>query len=184
MSYYEIKMQHDEDTLLALSRMQYNLFCMKNRVARSVLSLILILYGIFNEAQWWGILLIAYGCYLTTSTYSAPNHTARKLAAGIRESGAPFPCSKYIFEKDRMRIITLPDREELAPLDYKAVRRMGEDLRYFYLFRDEYGGYMIPKEALGARPEDFRRFLQEKTGQSVHSRQAPIVRLLNRLFNR
>ena len=78
---YTIKMQHDEKTFEALSRMQYDLFCSSNRITRTILSILLIAAGIVNFTQWWGILLAAYGCYLTTSTYSSRN---RSKIAGCR----------------------------------------------------------------------------------------------------
>lgn len=181
---YKIKMQHDEDTFVALSHMQYDLFCRNNRIVRSALSLIFVLMGIWCGAHWWGILLIGYGCYLTTSTYSAPNHTAHKLADQIRKSGQPFPSSEYIFENDRMRIRLLPERQEMDPLFYSAVRRLGEDSRYFYLFKDQYGGFMIPKSALGSQCDAFRQFVSEKCGQEFRSRKIPLIRLMEKLTRR
>ena len=83
MAEFEIKMQHDEDTLEAMAHMQYDLFCKSNRIVRSLLSVGFILLGVVNHDTWWGILVIAYGCYLTTSTYASANHTARKLIAAI-----------------------------------------------------------------------------------------------------
>lgn len=182
--FYKIKMQHDEDSLVSLSRMQYDLFCTSNRVVRSLLSLVFIILGIVYASNWWGILLVAYGCYLTTSTYSSSNHTAHKLADQIKASGCGFPCSEYLFEEDRLRIITLPEGEELDALPYAQILRLGEDTGNFYIFRDTYGGYMIPKETLGDEAEAFRQFLVSKTGQRFYSRQAPIIRLLSRLSRR
>ena len=181
---YKVKMQHNEESLLSLSRMQYDLFCKSNRIVRSLLSVFFIILGLAYSSAWWGILLIAYGCYLTTSTYSASNHTARKLAAQIKASGCGFPSSEYLFEEDRLRIITLPEREELEALPYSSILRMGEDTEHFYLFRDSYGGYMIPKAALGEQLQDFRQFLASRTGQDFRSRQAPILRLISRLTRR
>ena len=76
MIYYQANMQHTEKTLEALSHTQYDLFCTNNRITRTILSVVFIAAGILNLSQWWGILLAAYGCYLTTSTYSSANHTA------------------------------------------------------------------------------------------------------------
>ena len=79
MTYYEVTMQHSADSLLALSRMQYDLFCTRNRIVRTILSAVLVIIGVLNYSAWWGILLLAYGCYLTTSTYVSPDRTAHKL---------------------------------------------------------------------------------------------------------
>lgn len=182
--YYKVKMQHDENSLVSLARMQYDLFCTGNRVARSLLSIVFIVLGLVYASNWWGILLIAYGCYLTTSTYSSATHTAHKLTDQIKASGCGFPCSEYIFEEDKLRIITLPEREELDALFYASIARMGEDTGSFYIFRDSYGGYMIPKEALGEQEQAFRQFMLAKSGQAFRSRQAPIIRLISKLSHR
>lgn len=176
MVYYEVSMHHTEKTFEALSRMQYDLFCKENRLLRTILSLILIAAGIFHFSTWWGILLVAYGCYLTTSTYSAANHTAHKLAAGIKESGLPFPASRYVFGEKELEITSLPKETKEASLPYSGIHRLGEDREYFYIFRDQYGGYMIPKAELQDKVQAFRIFLQEKTGMSFRMHTIPAVR--------
>lgn len=182
---YQVEMQHTEKSFEALAHMQYDLFCMGNRVARSLLSLVLVILGVVNFSQWWGILITAYGCYLVTSTYSAANHTAHKLTKQLRDSGLDFPASRYVFKKKAMEVISLPEETPLGkPLAYAEVARLGEDREYFYIFRDRYGGYMIPKAALGEREDAFRDFLEEKTAQSFQGRSAPVVRLVRRLRRR
>ena len=179
---YQVEMRHTEKSFEALAHMQYDLFCMGNRVARSLLSLGLVVLGVVNFSQWWGVLITAYGCYLVTSTYSAANHTAHKLSKQLRESGQDFPASRYVFNKKAMEIISLPEEKPLGkPLAYADIFRLGEDREYFYAFRDRYGGYMLPKAALGEREEAFRNFLEEKTDQTFQGRSAPVVRLLRRM---
>lgn len=182
---YQVEMQHTEKTFEALAHMQYDLFCVGNRVTRSLLSLGLVILGVVNFSQWWGVLITAYGCYLVTSTYSAANHTAHKLAKQLRDSGLDFPASRYVFKKKAMEIISLPEEIPSGkPLPYEDMFRLGEDREYFYIFRDRYGGYMIPKSALGEKEAAFRTFLEEKTDQSFLGRSAPVVRLIRRLRRR
>lgn len=184
MKQFEIKMQHDEDTLVSLAHMQYDLFCTGNRVVRSIIAVIFIYIGVVNYIKWWGILVIAYGCYLLTSTYSSSNHTAHKIAKTIKDSGMPFPCSRYVFESSAMRVISLPDGEELEPLPYSDVRKLGMDFKYYYIFRDEKGGYMIPREALGENEKSFRSFVEDKVGQLFVTRRAPLRRIQSWLRKR
>lgn len=183
MAKYQVKMQHDEDSLIALSHMQYDLFCTRNRVVRTFLSVALIALGA-TVSGWWSLLAIAYGCYLVTTTYAASNRTARRIAEHLRETGQSFPCSEYRFEKDAMRIITQPDDEELDPLSYTDVLKLGEDRQAFYLFRNQYGGYMIPKEALGEQADGFKRFVEERTGKLFQGKFSPIDRLRAYLYAR
>ena len=145
----------------------------------------MILLGIVNSESWWGILVIGYGCYLTTSTYSASNHTAHKLAKQIRAAGMDFPSSRYEFTEDGMHVISLPENQSLGdPLAYSDIFQIGEDREYFYIFRDQYGGYMVPKSELEDKQEDFRMYIQKKTGLRFRKRTAPIVKLIQMIKER
>ena len=183
MAKYQVTMRHDEDTLLALSHMQYDLFCTRNRVARTFLSVALIAAGL-SVSEWWSLLAIGYGCYLVTTTYASSNRTAHRIAEQLKESGQPFPCSVYSFEKNAMRITTQPDGAELDPLPYAGVLKLGEDRDAFYLFRDQYGGYRIPKQELGDREAAFKSFIEERTGKLFQGRFSPFERLRARLHER
>lgn len=180
--YFRVKMQHDEDTLVKLSRMQYDIFCKRNLFFRSIIAAAAIIFGIMNFEAVWGIFLTAYGCYMLTSKYSSSNHTAHKLTKQLKESGLPFPSSEYSFDSTAMHIVSLPERDEMDPLPYSAINSLGEDLNYFYIFRNQYGGYMIPKSALGDEGTDaFRKFILEKTGKLFANRASPLKRLLFRM---
>ena len=52
MDKFEVEMQHTEESLQALSHMQYDLFCTKNRVVRSVLSLGFVILGVVYFSHW------------------------------------------------------------------------------------------------------------------------------------
>ena len=185
MEMFEVEMRHDLSSLTALSHMQYDLFCGRNRMARGFLSLTLIVIAIlYGGGSWWSLLLIAYACYLTTSTYASSNRTARRIADQLEQAGRPLPASRYIFEKNKMRIVDLNSGEELDPVLYSDVFGLGEDRDALYLFRSQYGGYRIPKEALGEREEAFRRFIQNKTGQLFIRRLTPLNRVRNWLHAR
>ena len=185
MPIFQATIQHDDKTFVSLAHMQYDLFCKSNRVGRTVLSVVSILIGIANSEAWWGLLAIAYGCYLITSTYSAANHTAHKLAQQIREAGMGFPASRYEFTEEGMQVISLPEQESLGdPLAYSDFHQLGEDREYFYIFRDQYGGYMVPKSELEGQQEAFRVYIQEKTGLRFRKRTAPVVKLIQTIRER
>ncbi len=185
METFEAEMRHDRDSLTALSHMQYDLFCQRNRMARGFLSLTLIVIAIlYGGGSWWSLLIIAYACYLTTSTYASSNRTARRIADQLEQAGQPLPASRYIFEKNRIRIIDLNSGEELDPVAYGDIFGLGEDRDALYLFRSQYGGYRIPKEALGEREDAFRHFVQNKTGQLFIRRLTPLNRVRSWLHAR
>ena len=185
METFEVEMRHDRASLTALSHMQYDLFCQRNRMARGFLSLTLIVIAIlYGGGSWWSLLIIAYACYLTTSTYASSNRTAHRIADQLEQAGQPLPASRYIFEKNKMRIIDLNSGEELDPVAYGDIFGLGEDRDALYLFRSQYGGYRVPKEALGEREDTFRRFIQNKTGQLFIRRLTPLNRVRNWLHAR
>lgn len=179
---FEATMQHSEQSFEKLSRMQYDLFCKSNRMVRTALFLGFVLLGLAFSESWWGILSIAYGCYLLTSTYASANHTARKLAKQIQESGMEFPGSRFCFTEEGLEIHDLKEEDgEPQVLPYSGILRLGEDWEYFYMFRDQYGGYMIPKAELGEREYDFRKFMREKTGMTFRMRTSPLAAMMDKM---
>ena len=182
MIHYQATMRHNKKTFEALAHMQYDLFCKKNYVTRSLISFAVMAVGIINFSQWWGVLLIVYGSYLTSSKYAQANHTAGKMVKAIKASGLDFPVSRYLFRDNAMEVITMPENTSLGdPLMYDSVLRLGEDADYFYLFRDQFGGYMIPKEEMGKEVDDFRFFVEQKTGKTFQTQIAPVFKLLRKI---
>lgn len=184
---YVITMRHDEKSLIALSHMQYDLFCTRNYIARNVLAIAAILVGGWYFKHIWGILLLAYGAYLLTSTYASANHTARKLIAAIQADGGHFPSSRYFFEEAQIRIVYHPgepDEETLDPVGYGAVQKLGEDREYLYLFVSDRGGYMIPKKALGDDVGGFREFIRLRTKMDFQRSRVPMTRIRAWLYER
>ena len=185
---FDITMKHGEESLFALAHMQYDLFCTRNFIARSLLSAALILLGAYYVSHIWGVFLILYGIYLMTSTYASSNHTVRKLIAQIEASGKGYPSSRYRFEDKRIAITFHPgqaDEEELTPIGYGDLVKLGEDSKYFFLFPNPHGGYCIPKSLLGGKQKEFAAFLEEKTGQRFYRRRpSPLRRLRDWLERR
>ena len=184
MIHYQVTMQHNEKTLELLAHQQYDLFCKKNLAGRTMISIVAMAAGVIKFSQWWGVLLIVYAAYLTSSKYAQPNHTAKKMVKGIKAAGLDFPASRYLFRDNAMEVITLPENTTLGePLMYDAVLKLGEDGDYFYLFRDQFGGYMIPKKELGKEEaaDEFRFFMEQKTGKRFETQIAPVFKLLRRI---
>ena len=202
MIYYKIEMHHNEKTFESMSvgdeilvRGPYGNHFPVETVLKGQ-DLLFIAGGIINLSEWWGILLAAYGCYLTTSTYSSANHTAHKLAEQIKKSGMPFPASRYEFRENHLEVYSLPKNTRESTLAYNEFEKLGEDRDYFYLFRDSYGGYMVPKKGVdasaGARSNSdesqnlkaigaFRDFLENKSGKRIYRKTIPLVRVMQAL---
>ena len=104
---FTVRMQHTEETLTSLARMQYALFCGANRAARTVISLALLLLGIRYMDQWWGMLVIAYGGYLLVSARQAATRPARKMIEQMKSGGVKLPASTYSFYRAGMAVTPL-----------------------------------------------------------------------------
>lgn len=209
---FKLRMQHTEETLTALSRMQYALFCGANRTARTVISLALLLLGIRYMERWWGMLVIAYGGFLLVSTRQAATRPARKMIEQMKAGNVPMPASTYSFYRAGLVVtpldlekpaeapvydvdegedygskpvqgVALGENEQFLP--YSKVYRLGEDSESFYIFRDQYGGYAVPKQLLGEREEEFKSFIEQHCDQTFRSGSSPVQRLMavNRLWN-
>ena len=175
---FSFEMHHIPQSFEKLANMQYDLFCKSNLVVRTILSFIFLLIGVNNLKSWWGILLAVYGAYLLNTRYASANHTAHKLTAQLEAAKVPFPASRFCFYDDRMDILPLPEGAgEVTSLAYSEFFRLSEDFDYIYIFRDKFGGYMIPKESLKEEEGQFRRFLQEKTGQTIYRKTTPAMRV-------
>ena len=187
MARFDVTMKHSEDSLLALAHMQYDLFCTRNFIARNLLSAALILLGACYASRGWGVLLIGYGIYLMTSAYASSNHTVRKLVAQIEASGEEYPSSRYRFEDKRIAVTFHPgmkDEEELSPVAYGDLIKLGEDAKYFYLFPNAHGGYCIPKGLLNGKQQEFAAFVEKKTGQRFQRRRPSPLRRLREWLRR
>lgn len=175
-------MHHTPKSFENLAQMKYDLFCTTNLVVRLILSFAFLIVGVNNLNAWWGILLSVYGAYLLNTRYASANHTAHKLTAQLEATKVPFPASRFCFYADRMDILPLPeDAGEKTSLAYPDFFRMAEDSQYIYIFRDKFGGYMIPKASLQDEETAFRRFLQEKTGKTIYRKTTPAQRFFNEI---
>ncbi len=171
---FSFEMQHTAESFKRLAHMQYDLFCTRNLVFRTAFGIFCMVTGVTNLEAWWGVLLGVYGYYLMSTRYAAANHTANKLTAQLEAANMPYPASRFCFYEDRMDIVPLPEGSgETTALPYEEFFRMGEDSDYIYIFRNQYGGYMIPKSAIGSDDPVFRRLLREKTGKKIIMKKTP-----------
>ncbi len=179
---FEFEMQHTPESFEALAHMQYDLFCATNRMVKFILSLVCLVIGTTNLNVWWGIPLAAYGAFLLNTRYASSNHTANKLTARLEAANLPFPASRFCFYDDRMDIIPLPEGSgEVSSLSYGDFFRMAEDTDHIYIFRNQFGGYMIPKAQIGGNDAVFRRFLREKTGKDIKKKIRPAQRVFREI---
>lgn len=167
--------EHSEESIRYLSRMQQDLFHGRIQTFRRMFGILSLIFAVCSMPHWWAFLFVFYGSFLLTGRYREADRRARKICRMIKESGQRFPCSRYRFQADGMHVFSMPENQEEALILYADVRRIAEDSKYFYVFRDAYGGYCIPKEAEGEKARAFRAFLEEKTGQKFLAPRIPAL---------
>lgn len=180
---YSIIFVHTAETLKLLSRAQYDLFCKSNLYIRTVISIVLIFVSINFLDKWYGPLMLLYGAYLLLSKYMQADYTSRKLVKTIEESGKPFPKSRYDFFNDRMEVYRLDDGSNslIDTLYYKDAKGIYDDFVNYYIFRDNFGGYVIPKVSLRDKEDEFREFIEKRTYKEMKSKLPPVVRLIRKI---
>lgn len=182
---FTVEMQHSRETLTGLAHMQYDLFNFRNRVSRTLIAIAVVGMGVINMPAWWSYLLMAYGGYLLTARYNSANRVVSKTIGAIEASGLGYPRTRFEFEKTYFRAVALPDPQESdKPIRYADLAGLGEDSRYFYLFRDNFGGYVIAKEKLGKRTEEFRRLIETGSGKKFSYTAVPLRAMTAWLHNR
>ncbi len=180
---YQATMTHDENTFKLLARKRYDLFHKGNLVGRTIISGGALVLGVMNFETWWGVVLIVYSSYMTSSKYASADHIAKKMVKGIKEAGLEFPTSRYLFRDNAMEVIGMPENVSLGdPVMYDEIQRIAEDAEYFYIFPNAAGGYMMPKAQLGKQEDDFRRFLEEKTKKPFEIKTIPLIRFIRKFI--
>lgn len=136
-------MQHTAETIQRLSKMQYDTFCIKQKIAQLACGLILIYIGfIMKSSLVIASLCILFGCLLATGLNLQPRHRANKVIAAMKGN---FPKTDYLFTADDFKI--LADDEETIP--YDRLVHLGEDEGYLYLYISSSSAYMIDKKTIG-----------------------------------
>lgn len=177
---------HTEESIHALAKMQYDIFSVPQKIITYLLSIILIVAGLYLSSKWYGIMYLFIGCLLITSTYVTANYTANKICKLINESGKGYPSSRFLFNDDEVSIYSLPDNTFIDNISYKSFIRISEDKTAFYLFPHKNGGYVIFKNNIydnngnKSLDDDFRLFIESRVGSKIKRiNEAPIVKLLN-----
>ncbi len=178
-----MEFHHSEESIRALSRMQYDLFHLPARLIRGVCAVTILILAVASLPSWWAFFLIFYGSFLLTGRYREADRKANRIIQAAKESGQPFPRSRYVFRSDGLHVYSLPDEREEAILPYAGVQCLAEDRLYYFLFRDRYGGYCLRKKDLGeTKAAALRSYLEKKTGQRFQSARVPAKILYHRLF--
>ena len=86
-----------------------------------------------------------------------------------KKSGMQLPAYRYEFYDDHLRL----SGEGSMAIPYESIERLVEDKKYYYLFTGPDTVMMLDRGTIGSEPENFRKFLQEKTGKEFRRARTP-----------
>ncbi len=154
-----VTMQHTEDTVHRLAKVQFNTYSMGVKVVSMLVSVILLLLGMsekFGAAT--SLVLMALGCWTLTSMNAPARRNAKKI---IAQTKGDLPCSEFRFEE---KGITVCGDGKTDKVEYGKLYSLITDGSYLYLFLNRYSAYMIPLNHMDPADGDaLKRLLQEKT---------------------
>lgn len=160
---FSAQIQHTNDTIYRLSKIQYNNFQLGTKLLWLSISVATLLGAVYNtENQLLFYLLLFAGCWLMSNA----NMPAKRRAEKIFESAkGDLPCTEFSFHGDHFEAAS---EDHSASVRYSDLYALLEDTEYFYLFINRSAGYMIPKDSLSPEnPEEFRCLLQDRSGLRI-----------------
>lgn len=159
----KINMQHSEQTIHRLAKVQYDTYCMHQKLMTLLISVVLLVLGTlncFNETT--SLVLIAIGCFTFTGMNAPATRNAKKM---IEYAKGDFPASEYVFGEDSVEI---SGDGKKTILRYSEIFGLICDGAYLYLFINRFSAYMVPVNALEREAEtELKELLSEKTGLPI-----------------
>lgn len=161
-----ITMEHTEETVRRLSRVQYDTFSARTKVMWYIVCLVCLALGmgvVGRLGQGPRLALIAFGAIALMNVGASAKARAGRILASVRQKGV-FPRTTLTFKADE---IGIQERSGLTDsLPYSGILRLIRDDEYWYLFISRTAAYMLPMAGLGGQisPARFEALLQQKTG--------------------
>ena len=165
MKRVRITMEHTEESVRRLAKVQYDTFSFSVKLLWYAVCLLAILVGfglIVDLGKPLRYIPLAFGCMGIVNIGASGRLRAGKTLEAVRRQGG-FPCTAMTFTEREIQIVERTGGENT--LEYGGLFRLVEDGEYLYLFINQNAAYMVPKEQLEDE-ESFRRFLEEKSGRS------------------
>lgn len=155
-----VTMQHTEESIQRLARVQYDTYCMGQKAVNLVFAVILLLMGamnLFDTAM--SLVLLALGCWSLMSLNAPANRNAKKM---IEYAKGNLPASEYEFREDG--VVIAGDGTETR-LKYGDIYSLICDNEYLYLFISRASAYMLP--AGGEEGAELKAFVTERCGLPI-----------------
>lgn len=156
----QVKMQHTEETIHRLAKVQYDTYCMGQKLVSFALALVLLLLGtakVFGNST--SLVLIAFGCWSLMGMNVPARRNARKI---IEWAKGNLPVSELQFSDDCIHI--RGDGKD-NQLKYEDIYSLISDGEYLYLFISRNSAYMLPiGNACG---EELRNYISRRCALPV-----------------
>lgn len=160
----KIIMQHDDNSIRKLAKVQDKVFYMYRTVIEYILCIIFLLLGvgaIYDIGTPYRYLLLAAGAMFIANIGFLPKYKADKVIRAIQHHGC-YPKTGMQFFKSYIAITEYGNNTHSLQRNYNCIEKMVEDADYFYLFLNNRTAYMIPKNQI-RRVDEFKQFLEERT---------------------
>ncbi len=166
MDNFTITMEHSEESIRRLSKVQYDTFSVLTKVMWYLtcavsLALGVGLIGQLDETP--RLLLAAFGAIALMNIGASAKARADKVIAAVKQKGE-FPRTTLTFKDDE---IGIEERSgKTGSMKYGSILRLIRDDEYWYLFISRTAAYMLPITGLNGQvsPARFEALLQKKTG--------------------
>lgn len=156
-------MQHTEQSIRQLARVQYCTYCQGARLTALIFAIVMLFLGVAGGfSQTTSLVLIFIGCWAFTGMNVPADRNAKKM---IELAKGDLPASEYRFEETAIRITG--DGQETA-LPYGELYSLICDGAYLYLFLNQNSAYMVDLMQLSeAEQEQLKALLHRKTGMKI-----------------
>ncbi len=167
-------MQHTPHTIQVMFCTQYDQYRKKQEFAIIAAGIVLVALAVLLPVpRALRILLLASGGWVIVSRNFPAVMRASDTVEARKKSGMQLPAYRYEFYDDHLRL----SGEGSMAIPYESIERLVEDKKYYYLFTGPDTVMMLDRGTIGSEPENFRKFLQEKTGKARSPGQAAPRRL-------
>lgn len=158
MEPFTASMQHSEQSIRQLSKVQYNTFQLGWKIMQAVCALLLIWLGLSHAVGIWQGICVFTGCWLFINMDTPAKLRADKVIDSMK---GRFPFTRYSFT---LSGIQMEASGEITGISYSALIRLVEDDRYFYLYISKLSAYMIDKKTAQPDPNHVRKRIENGSG--------------------
>lgn len=159
---YSCSIQHTPHTIQVMFCTQYDQYRKKQEFAIVAAGIALVALAVLLPVpKVLRILLLAAGGWVIVSRNFPAVMRASDTVEARTKSGMQLPAYRYEFYDDHLRL----SGEGSMAIPYESIERLVEDKKYYYLFTGPDTVMMLDRSTIGSGQEEFRKFLQEKTGK-------------------